>query len=247
MLGGRGFDKHIYESRLNQRMIEVKIAADDNLHHNRSSVQYLVEDLRKLHPKGRFIGVRDKDYMTLLGQCCPDGIYVTDHRDLEMTILCSASFTSSDNNLTDYLADILPHCIQMAYIRIYAESRNLRKRVSEKMNVTAVYDQQSKCYIDDPKSFLRQVYLSEIDTSSSIVEIDNYVNTNNLSSFSAYNLCRGHDVIGLMGHVYGISYSRISMEEKMEKHYSKSDFYKTLLFAKINRYCSSFGIDAKST
>lgn len=57
----------------------------------------------------------------------------------------------------------------------------------------------------------------------------------------------GYGKSTILRFIDGISYSRISMEEKMEKHYSRSDFYKTSLFAEINRYCSSFGIDAKST
>lgn len=120
------FDKHIYEARLNNREIEVTIAADDKLNHNRNSVQYLVEDLRKLHPEGRFIGIRDKDYMSFLGQRCPDCIYTTDNRDLEMMILSSPSFQASDTNINKYLADILPYCVTFAYVRVFAESKKLR-------------------------------------------------------------------------------------------------------------------------
>lgn len=237
-------DKHIYENRLNDREIEVKIAADDRLHHNRNSVQYLVEDLRKLHPNGRFIGIRDKDYMTLLGQTCPDGIYVTDNRDLEMMILASPSFQASDPHLVPSLSVVLPYCITFAHIRVYAESRNLMNKVNDMMNIAAVYDQQAKEFVPDAKATLHGLYVSKVDETSSSSAIDTFVESENLTSHSAYDICRGHDVIGLLGYVYGIAYARPEMEKKMEVFYDKADFYCTKLFADINSYCGTFGIDA---
>ena len=238
------FDKHIYEERLNNREIEVKIAADDRLNHNRSSVQYLVEDLRQLHPKGRFIGIRDKDYMALLGQNCPACIYVTDNRDLEMMILASPSFQASDPNIVPYLSVILQYCIPFAHIRVYAESRNLRNKVNAKMNIAAVYDQQTKAFVSDAKATLHSLYVSKVDETSSSVAIDTFVASENLQSYSAYDICRGHDVIGLLEFVYGNTYSKAEMEKKMESFYDNADFYNTALFSKNDQYCMTFGIDA---
>lgn len=238
------FDKHIYGDRLNDREIEVKIAADDNLHHNRSSVQYLVEDLRKAHPKGRFIGIRDKDYMALLGQQCPDGIFVTDNRDLEMMVLSSPSFQVSDPNLVPYLATLLQYCVPFAHLRVYAETRNLRNRLNDKMNIAVVYNQQTKAFVPDVKVTLQSLYLSKVDVGSSAIDIDAFVVANQLHKQSPYDICRGHDVIGLMEFVHGVNYSKSAMENKMNKYYDKVDFYKTQLFVAVHQYCQSFGINA---
>ncbi len=238
------FDKHIYEKRLNNREIEVKIAADDKLNHNRSSVQYLVEDLRKLHPKGRFIGIRDKDYMILLGQQCPECIYVTDKRDLEMMILASPSFQENDPDLVSCLSVLFPYCELLAHIRVYAESRGLRNKVNDRMNIAAVYNQQAKVFFPDAKNKLRCLYVGKVDTSSTNADIDAFVELKNLMSHSVYDICRGHDVIGLLEFVHGNTYSKAEMEKKMEQSYDKADFYSTKLFAAINKYCATFGIDA---
>ena len=238
------FDKHIYETRLNDHEIEVKIAADDKLNHNRSSVQYLVEDLRILHPKGRFIGIRDKDYMTLLGQKCPNGIFATDNRDLEMMILSSPSFLASAYNIQPCLTAIFPYCVTFAYVRVFAESRNLRNKLNDKMNIAAVYDQQAKTFVPDAKATLHGLYTSKVDAAASTNQIDAFVASRNLAAFSPYDICRGHDVIGLLEFVYGNAYSKSEMEKKMKAYYDKVDFYKTALFAGINNYCVTFNIDA---
>lgn len=238
-------DKRIYEARLNDRKIEVKIAADDKLHHNRSSVRYLVEDLRAMHPKGRFIGIRDKDYMTLLGQQCPEGIFVTDNRDLEMMILASPSFQASDPNIVTCLEKLFLYCVPFAHIRVYAEERNLRNRLNAEMNIAAVYDQQTKMFVPDAKVLLQSIYMCKVDTAACAADIDTFVASKNLVNYSPYDICRGHDVIGLMEFVYGNAYSKAAMEQNMKTHYSKADFYSTSLFASIQQYCQTFDIDAK--
>ncbi len=237
-------DKHIYEKRLNNREIEVKIAADDKLNHNRSSVKYLVEDLRELYPKGRFIGIRDKDYMTLLGQQCPNGIFLTDNRDLEMMILASPSFQASDTNIVSYMSVALHYCVLFAHIRVYAESRNLRNKVNDKMNIASVYDQQAKAFVPDAKATLHGLYVSKVDASACTATIDAFVASENLLNYTPYDICRGHDVIGLLEFVYGNAYSKSAMEENMKTYYAAEDFYATKLFAEIYNYCQTFGIDA---
>lgn len=238
------FDKHIYEARLNAREIEVKIAADDKLNHNRSSVRYLVEDLRAMHPNGRFIGIRDKDYMTMLGQTCPEGIYVTDNRDLEMTVFASSSFQASEAILASCLPVVFHYCLLFAHIRVFAESRNLRNKVNDKMSITSVYNQQTKQFASDPLRLLRDLYYNKVDSAACDEDIDDYINCNNLLQYTPYDLCRGHDVIGLLEFVYGNSYSKDVIEKRMEINYDKTDFYRTSLFADIQQYCQTFDIIA---
>ncbi len=240
------FDKHIYENRLNQAMIEVKIATDDNLQHNRDSVEYLVEDLYKLRPKGRFIGIRDKDYMALLGCEIKDNIYTTDNRDLEMTIFASPSFLSSDASLREYLEEVCPLCLHLAYIRIFAESKNLRNKVNDKMSITLTYNQQTRKYVENAKDCLTRTYFEKVDNLSNEIDLNKFIADNQLTGYSYYDLCRGHDVVGLMGWVHGNQYHQSEMEKKMELHYSSEDFYATNLFASIQKYCNKYGVDAKN-
>ena len=75
-------------------------------------------------------------------------------------------------------------------------------------------------------------------------DIDDYIECNNLMEYTSYDLCRGHDVIGLLEFVYGSTCSKSEMEEKMKTDYDKADFYRTALFANINNYCATFSIDA---
>lgn len=81
--------------------------------------------------------------------------------------------------------------------------------------------------------------------SSVRYDIDTFVVSENLAKYPPYDICRGHDVIGLLEFVYGNVYSKAAMEQNMKTYYSKADFYNTSLFAKIQQYCQTFDIDAK--
>lgn len=240
------FDKHIYEERFNPDKIHVMIAAYDNLHHNRSSVQNLVKEINTTYSFCHVVGIRDKDYSVILGQQPVPNIYTTDDRDLEMMIFRSPSFNASDHNMTSYLNEVLPYCVDFGHIRIYAESKGIRNReINDKMNISSVYDQQKKSYVVAPKSTLRQIFRDKIDATTTDELLDNFTIEKGLSTLSPYDVCRGHDVVTLMGFVHGNDYVVSAMEEKMEQHYGKDDFYSTDLFLAIESYCMPFNISAK--
>ncbi|MCQ2294028.1 MAG: hypothetical protein MJZ67_00085 [Bacteroidales bacterium] len=239
------FDKHIYESRLNQSDIEVLIAFDDSLHHNRNSVEFLTGELRDNYPAGRFIGIRDKDYLPFLGQQVPVGVIVTDHRDIEMTILSSSDTVAAIPDLALCLPDVLQHCFHFGHIRIFAESRNLRNKVNEKLKIVAIYDQKAKLYVSDVIGHLRSNYFSKVDSESNCAELDSFINLHELNKCSVYDVCRGHDVVGLLEWVYGNNFSRTELESQMIQNYPAGTFYQTNMFLQIESYCSQFGIDAK--
>ena len=94
------------------------------------------------------------------------------------------------------------------------------------------------------KVTLQSLYVSKVDAGSSANDIDTFVVAKQLHKQSPYDICRGHDVIGLMEFVHGVNYSKSAMEDKMKRYYDKADFYKTQLFAAVHQYCQPFGINA---
>ncbi|MBQ9722831.1 MAG: hypothetical protein IJV84_04845 [Bacteroidales bacterium] len=112
------------------------------------------------------------------------------------------------------------------------------------MSIAAVYNQQTRQYAPDPMRLLRDLYYNKVDAAACDKDIDDYVNGNHLIQYSPYDLCRGHDVVGLLEFVYGNRYSKVEMEKRMEANYDKGDFYRTSLFAVIQEYCQGFGISA---
>lgn len=239
------FDKHIYEARFNPVKIHVTIATYDNLHHNRSSVQNLVTELNTAYSFCHVIGVRDKDYSAILGQESIDNIYTTDDRDLEMMIFHSPSFQSSDANIESFLEEVFPHCMHFGHIRIYAESKGIRNKViNDKVKITSVYDQQNRVYVEDSRCTLRNLFREKIDTTATDELVDEFIMDKELSSQSPYDICRGHDVVSLLGFVHGHNYEVSAMEARMEQYYSKEDFYETDIFLNIKAYCQSLDITA---
>lgn len=115
-------DYEIYKARLNKYVIEVVIAVGENQKAGYANVMQYVQELRRDQPEVRVIGIRDKDYSILLGQAYPDGVYHTDHRDIEMTILSSPSFMASDSSLMEKMTQVIPYCRHLSYLRIFNES-----------------------------------------------------------------------------------------------------------------------------
>ena len=125
------------------------------------------------------------------------------------------------------------------------DKRIYETRLNDKMNITAIYDQQAKTFVPDAKSTLQSIYVCKVDMEACAADIDTFVASMDLANYSPYDICRGHDVIGLLEFVYGNAYSKSAMEQNMKTYYSKADFYNTSLFAAIQQYCQTFGIDAK--
>lgn len=236
-------DKHIYEARLNSNDIEVVIAANEKMSHNKNTVVSIFNELRTSSPNSRVFGIRDKDYMNILGHCCPPEVFITDKRDLEMMIFSSQSFSTADPNIPKYLSVVMPFCTHLAHIRIFAESRKISINNSMKINI--VYDQNRKAFLDNAEKILRNKYFTEVDTVCSDSDLDRFILDNSLTVMSFYDICRGHDVVGLIEWVFGVRYSKNSIEKMMERYYSIDDFYETELFSDIRNYCNQYGIEAR--
>lgn len=243
------FDKRIYEQRLNSEDIEVKIAVSDELWHNRSTVETYVVDFRSECQDIRVFGIRDKDYSGFLGSVIPDGVFVTDERDLEMMILYSPSFidyeTSMDHPLKDAIIQGDAYCRMLAYIRIYHESTRLPLHMSDKVNIARVYDFGTKTFYADAENRLRQRYYTNVNPAATDQEINELIVKFSLTSCNSRDICRGHDVLGLVGVMLGNQYHEKQTHEKMEQHYSAGDFYTTSLFDHIQNYCQYYGVDAR--
>lgn len=238
-------DLEIYRGRLNQAHIEVNIAVGENKKAGYAKVMQYVHELRHEQPRVRVIGIRDKDYSILLGHPYPDGVYHTDYRDIEMTILAAPSFLASDSTLMDKLAQVIPYCRHLAYLRIFNESHGRICNINAKVKIASVYDDSNRQYHADWQSLLDTTFIENSQPAYAQEDIDNYIHDQNLDSYDYRDVCRGHDVISLLGYVYGLHYHKGQMEAKMNAYYSKEDFYASALFASIQAYCNNFNIDAK--
>ena len=238
-------DYKIYSARLNPKHIEVVIAEDKRKNAGYRNVIKFVSELRMEYPKARVIGIRDKDYSILLGQKTPDGICHTDYRDIEMTIFSSASFLASDTTLTEKTSLVMPYCRHLAYLRIFNESKGMICRMKDKVKISFVYCIDNRSFHIDWQSRLNNAFISNSEPACIQNEIDTFIVSHDLDKYRDYDVCRGHDIISLMGILYGVHYHKNEMEDTMCAHYSKEDFYSTRLFANIQKYCDDFGIDAQ--
>lgn len=240
------FDEQVYKRHLNTHDVEVRIATDDANKSGCKKVELFVSDIRSMFPNARVIGIRDKDYNTILGKPLPDGVYYTDCRDLEMLILASTSYAAFDSTIVYKLNEVFPYCRHLAYLRIHNEVAGRICRINSKVTISQVYDSVHKQFYVDWKSRLNDNYISHTNRAVTLEEIENNCKKYNLRLLAATDICRGHDVISLLGIRYGLQYHRAQMETNMLEHYSSSEFYSTRLFGQIFRYCKRFGIKANA-
>ena len=238
-------DKRIYQKCLNDIYIEVCIANDDTNKAGYARVMEYVGDLRNEYPSARVIGIRDKDYSILLGTPYPDGVFHTDSRDIEMSILTSSSFIASDNTIQSKMADVCPYCKYLAFLRIYNEWCSIGCKINKHVKISLVYDSVKHQYYRDWQDRLNKKF-EENSIIKSIQDILDFISNNKLQSYKDRDLCRGHDVVSLMGIIFGNQYHKNEMEKKMLSVYSKMDFYGSNLFYRIQSYCESLGIDANA-
>lgn len=238
-------DKRVYQKNLNDTDIEVCIAHDEHNKAGYARVMKYVAELRSDNSSARVIGIRDKDYSIILGHLYPDGIFHTDCRDIEMMILSSQSFRESDDTIQEKMESVCQYCRHLAYLRIYNEEQGAIFKFNKLVRVSLVYDANNHQYYNDWKSCLNRAYIAKVQSSCSHDQIDTFITERNLESYKDTDICRGHDVISLLGIVYGNQYHKEVIENKMYDNYSSEDFYTSNLFSCIQSYCSNFEIDAR--
>lgn len=238
-------DKHIYQNRLNHALIEVCIAEDEKNKAGYAKVIKYVSELRNAYHSIRIIGIRDKDYSVLLGREYPEGIFYTDCRDLEMMVLSSCSYVASDTTIPEKMSELSDYCRYLAYLRIFNDSKGNICNMKKKVKMSTVYDDNAKEFRQDWKNLLIQKFIAHSNPVCSQNEIESFIADQSLDNYCDTDICRGHDVVSLMGMVYGNQYHQKEMETKMNANYSNDDFYSTNLFSCIQDYCASFGYDAR--
>lgn len=245
------FDMNVYSSRLSNN-IDVRVAYTDKegkYKHNRATVERFVKELREEFSNIRIIGIRDVDYNEYTTHIMPEGVLGTDDRDLEMMIFHSASFDtflqSAMPNYDNVMVNCFKACRCLGYIRIFDEHIGRKCKINQKVKISNVYDSASHDYKDNYSSIMRTRYIDNCQMTITNDDIDNYVDTNHLDKESNYIVCRGHDMLSLLGIILGNKFHEPEMHKLMEKYYSKSDFYSTSLFGEIEKYCNTFGICAK--
>lgn len=244
------FDMKIYSERLSEK-IDVRVAYSEDLKRkpSRGTVEQFVKDLRSKFANVRVFGIRDVDYSEYISQQMPEGVFGTDERDLEMMILHSSSFSAYlEANMPNYqqvMDECLAACRCLGYIRIYDEHIGRKCKINKKVKISTIYDSQNHMYKENYNNVLLTLYTANCEIQVTIDQINEYKVSQGLENECLYRVCRGHDVLSLLGIVLGNKFHEPEMHNLMIKYYSKDDFYNTSLFNNIDNYCNTFGIDAK--
>lgn len=204
------FDKPVYERRMFvKRKSIVKIAAAlDRKGEPKGGKQHVLNivDYFTKQQKPNVIGIidRDYDYYSDPATTRPENIFETDYRDLEMTLLQDSVVTStllSDGLYAAKYNECIDKCRELGYIRVAAAMCGFESRVGNwKLSTIWNHGCEIPNWSQNVMSYtVKKATQRGISFSATIV--DTYKNQLNLVNESIYNICRGHDVIGLWSHM----------------------------------------------
>lgn len=205
-------------------------------------VERIVSAILADSPQARVCGIRDTDYTRYLaGYVCPQGIFHTEQRDLEMMMIVSESVTDVLKAWNKIFPDKIEECAKevrkLGYIRVYNDVKNLGVKIDGLVKRQDVWD-QNKHQIKDGWFEAAVHRMVSINPTASEAELQKTIEELGLEGVAYENICQGHDFIGLLqqmmiqNHIY--SYEAIL--NKMTTTYTMEDFKQTSLYVTLDEW-----------
>ena len=145
-------DKAFYERFSNLNTSRIKTSEDEEGYKGCKKLEAIVEAIIR-RGYNNVIGIRDADYIRYGGEQIPSGIFVTDQRDLEMTLLYSQSVKDCLSlEIEEFVSDIeysMQICRFAGYARIMNSVHNLGCNFKRKVKISKVWDENNHTLIND--------------------------------------------------------------------------------------------------
>lgn len=245
---GRFFDK-----RVSSLYYSTKMLSDGSI--KPGGCKELMAIVNKVLQDGRttkVIGIMDTDYRKYIdGYSYPKNVFHTDHRDMEMTALCTHSVhTRLRGWIQDYdnrLGALEPMLRHIGEHRILNDKYGLGCSFRKHAKINLVYNEiEHRCYphwkARFNKGFIKGCLKKECkNTQERAMLLPNLGKALLFRMFHSYqredfyDICRGHDVLRFLSwsHVDTATYSPDNIWEKCFDAYTMADFKRTRLFADI--------------
>ena len=243
-------DKAFYEKFSNLDTSCIKTSEDENGYKGCEKVEKIV---REIVTKGykNIIGIRDADYIRYSSYCIAEGIFITDQRDLEMTLLHSQSVKDSLSlEIKDFESDIVQSmqvCRLAGYARIMNSVHDLGCNFKRKAKISKVWDGNNHALFADWKERYLDNFIAHCKSGCSITaeDFNSFVEGCSLENESVYDVCQGHDVMNMFHYIKknAPSCQPSVLVLKMINVYPYDDFKKTSLYKDTLRYSESIRIE----
>lgn len=218
-------------------------------------VEKFVEEIPKSWPDVKILGIRDADYTKYQEEQYqpPQNIFLTQHRDLEMMML---SFSSACKGLERWntqfpnkIDETLPYAKVLGYLRIYNQERNLSCMFrNAKVSLKSEWNDDLHQMNDDWESSLQEKFENGVKCKLPTFAFDlndyrSFIQMKDLEQESAYDVCRGHDVLSLLSlmMIKTDAYTTKTITNKMIESSSLIDFKQTTLYSSLRVWEQQLG------
>lgn len=215
-----------------------------------ANVERIVREIKEEVPVAHILGIRDADYSRYEeGFTSPCNIFLTDRRDLEMTLLEAESvqqvLRSWAPGYDAAMAQCIPVCRYFGYLRIYNEVADLSAVFHKNLRPAKYWDYNQHCILNGWEQDSTAKFVALAGGKCSAADVSTFITTHSLEDESLYDICRGHDLLKLLSQalIY-IQYKVENIVAKMIESYSIDDFKTTRLYASIQAWQVTEGVTA---
>ncbi len=243
-------DVAVYEKFMRPDSTVVKTSEGSTGRKGHANVESIVREIKEEVPVTHIMGIRDADYSRYKeGYKLPVNIFLTDHRDLEMTLLEADSVKQALRSWTpDYdaaLAKCIPVCRHFGYLRIYNDVADLSVVFHKNLSPTKYWDFNQHCIVEGWELDSTSKFLALAGDKCTAEDVSAFITTHSLEQESFYDICRGHDLLKLLSQaLVHLQYKEENIMAKIIEEYSFDDFKTTRLYASILVWQNEEGVSA---
>lgn len=235
-------DVDVYRKFMHPESTIVKSSEDNTGRKGYANVEIIVQEIKKEELRAHIIGIRDADYLRYKdGYVPPVNIFLTDRRDLEMTLFEAESVKQAlrtwVSTFDEAYAKCIPVCRYFGYLRIYNEIADLSVVFHKNLRPTKYWDFTQHCIQSGWEQDCTAKFIALVEGKCLDTDVSAFIAKKNLEAESDYDICRGHDLLSLLSLVLiKKEYSEKSIMLKMIGAYSLDDFMTTQLYANIKEW-----------
>ncbi len=232
-------DIKIYEKFFNPDRTKVLPSTTSTGRRGCACLEQIVTELLAVDATILVLGIRDRDYTQFQNPpyTFPPSVFVTDYRDIEMTMLATRSVISAlarwNRGFVTALRRCRPVARHMGYMRICNYLGKLGCNFKKKVKVASVWDKSNKAFVPDWEECLLQLFLGNCPKSFSQQDF-NTLKCKLAQEHDLY-ICQGHDMLRLLPSVMP---QNDRIRERIVDAYSQKDFCRSQLYSDISAWAN---------
>lgn len=204
-------------------------------------LQEIVSHVLKVRGETRIIGIMDTDYRRFIrGYKMPSNIYNTDRRDMEMTVLSTASVNGSLCNwcvrYSSAFTQITPIIRHIGCLRVINEIYNLGINFDDISKISIVFDINTHQIRQGWKQTINSLFFTRKTKKKLCMGSSKcYTILSRYKNIDLFDLAQGHDTLSMLGFILNDNdYSISKIWEKATSAYSLMVFKQTQLYQRLH-------------